>query len=152
MKRTVALILLFAVCLSLCACSDTSSSKKSYADVKRELIGTWEGDIDASFYSGEYDAEDFYTWAAFIFKSDGSVRVHAQLCHNDIGTVDTKEYLGTYQINDSKITLNYTSTRRIVDSVVRDEASYSGSDTLQYTFENGKLSVYISGIELEKDQ
>lgn len=151
MKKALSLILVFVLCFGLCACGGTSS-KKTYAAVKSELIGTWSGDIDARFYSDEYDAEDFYTWVAFIFEGDGSVRTHAQLCHKDVGTVDTKEYLGTYAIQDGNITLNYTSTGHDRGGVIKHDTPYSGSDTLQYTFENGKLSVYISGIELEKDQ
>lgn len=150
MRKVLSLILVLAVCFGLCACGSNRTSK-SYADVKSELIGTWKGDIDASFYSGEYDAEKFYTWVAFIFESDGSVRTHAQLCHKDVGTVDTKEHLGTYTIQDGKIMLNYTSTRSIVNSLIKDEVPYSGSDSLQYTYQNGSLSVYISGTELKKD-
>ena len=161
MKKVVSFILAVVLCLGLCACTQTSSDstgsnvsggKDPYADVKSELVGSWKGKIDAQFYSDDYDEENFYTAVIFIFKNDGSVRAHAQLCHKSVGTVDTKEYLGTFDVQNGKIVLNYTSTYRIVDSVVRDETSYSGSDTLQYTFQNGALSVSINEVELEKDQ
>ena len=154
MKKVISLVLVLVMVLCLCGCGETNGATTSndYEEVKNQLVGSsWNGDIDADFHSSEYNEADFYTWVAIIFNSDGSVRVHTQLCHKRVGTVDTREYLGTYEIDDSKITLNYTSTYRVVDCIVRDETSYSGSDSLQYTFRNGKLSVYLNGVELEKD-
>ena len=159
MKKAIFLILVFAMCFGLCACGATSDShtsvdiskQDSYADIKGKLIGVWYGETDASFFSDEYDSEEFYTHMWVEFKSDGSVEVNKNLDYKPVGTVSSEILKGIYTIQAGEIILKYSQS-----GTIRADHSYVledcvGSDSLQYTFQNGNLSLYISGNELTKE-
>ena len=136
MKKTISLLLALALCLGLCACNATNTERTdSYEDVKRELIGTWKTTIKGGGDSGAFDPEIFSTSIVFRFKSNGSFTAHSRLIHKTVGTVDSKNFSGTYTIQDGAIALSSTD-----------------GDELHYTYQNGTLSVYTDEYTLSKSE
>lgn len=135
MKKAVSFILALVFCFGLCACTETGNSpQNTYADIQRELVGTWEGKTNANFNSNKEDSENFYTYLSFSFKEDGTFTAHSQLIHKSVGTVDTKNYSGTYKIKDGTIEL---------------DPNIAG--VLKYTYQSGTLSVYTDEYKLNKN-
>lgn len=136
MKRVISSLLAIAMFLCLCACASNETAGNNttnYDNVKRDLIGTWTVKTNATLDPNEFDPETFYLFISYQFKSDGTLTAHSQLTHKSVGTVDSKTYTGTYTIQDGLILL-----------------SANTNDTLQYTYQNGQLSVYTNDYTLTK--
>ena len=136
MKKVISGLLVLIMVLGLCACTpnETIENKTpNYDDVKSELVGTWTVKTGATLDPNEFDPETFSLFISYQFTNDGIFQAHSQLIHKTVGTVDSKTYKGTYTIQDGKILLNANT-----------------NDTLQYTYQNGVLSVYTKDYTLTK--
>lgn len=134
MKKVISCLLVLVAILSLCACTPNESggnSTANYDNVKRELVGTWTVETNKTLDPNEFDPETFSIFISYQFTSEGTYTAHSQLIHKSIGTVDSKTHRGTYNIQDGEIVL-------------------SDDDNLQYTYQNGKLSVYTDAYTLTK--
>lgn len=136
MKKVISGLLAMVMLFCLCACAPNETggnSTTNYDNVKRELVGTWTVETNATLNPNEFDPETFYLFISYRFESDGTLTAHSQLIHKTVGTVDSKTYTGTYTIQDGVILLKANT-----------------NDTLQYTYQNGRLSVYTNDYTLTK--
>ena len=91
MKKTMAILLVFCLCVSLCACGGNDAEE---IEVKHYLTNyNW-----YRFVGGTYDMEYVY-----VFYSDGTYQSY--ILHSS-PVMDTS-YTGTYQIHTNKQTISF---------------------------------------------
>lgn len=76
MKKTIAILLVVVMALSLAACSKSKDAKKDGKKNENTIVGTWELDLDATFADQDQDTLDFLKSSgysmSFTFNADGT--------------------------------------------------------------------------------
>lgn len=109
-RRSVALLLLVVLCLSLAACSNSGN----------KLVGKWEGKIDDYIFTYEFTKK-----GEFIFRYILNEKV-------------VRENIGTYKVKDDELTMinekyDYENVTTFILKGNRLTIIYEESDSIEYT-------------------
>lgn len=111
MKRTISLILVLVMCLSLCACGGEGATKSNEIDL------TLDNYTNYMKIRGSVGSADFIEIDSIWF---GRYSQSYKLCHTYFATslsswISTDDIASNYNYNNVKITIKFTGTVPIVD-------------------------------------